>query len=81
MCEGTRVQLHCHAVCSDTIPVCFDKTTLPLLMQVYWRVTEEKQRECKYKGKHAEVCVVSFKTELAYAYFSFYGKDNGLKED
>ncbi|XP_069550929.1 semaphorin-4E [Brachyistius frenatus] len=22
---------------------------------VYWRVTEEKQRECKYKGKHAEV--------------------------
>lgn len=25
-------------------------------MQVYWRVTEEKQRECTYKGKHAEVC-------------------------
>uniref|UniRef100_A0A3P8SLS0 Si:ch211-129c21.1 n=1 Tax=Amphiprion percula TaxID=161767 RepID=A0A3P8SLS0_AMPPE len=22
---------------------------------VYWRVTEEKQRECTYKGKHAEV--------------------------
>ncbi|XP_060890842.1 semaphorin-4E isoform X1 [Labrus mixtus] len=22
---------------------------------VYWRVTEEKQRECKYKGKHLEV--------------------------
>uniref|UniRef100_A0A665TEC9 Semaphorin-4E-like n=1 Tax=Echeneis naucrates TaxID=173247 RepID=A0A665TEC9_ECHNA len=23
--------------------------------EVYWRVTEEKQRECTYKGKHAEV--------------------------
>ncbi|KAM8889027.1 semaphorin-4E [Synchiropus picturatus] len=23
--------------------------------EVYWRVTDEKQRECKYKGKHAEV--------------------------
>uniref|UniRef100_A0A4W5MS84 Si:ch211-129c21.1 n=1 Tax=Hucho hucho TaxID=62062 RepID=A0A4W5MS84_9TELE len=22
---------------------------------VYWRVTEEKQRECTYKGKHAEI--------------------------
>lgn len=27
-----------------------------LLMQVYWRVTEEKQNECMQKGKQAEVC-------------------------
>lgn len=32
-----------------------DDWTLPLLLQVYWRVPEEKQRECTYKGKQAEV--------------------------
>lgn len=35
-------------------------------MQEYWRVTEEKQRECTYKGKHAKVCVTSLKTEPAF---------------
>lgn len=47
-------------------------------MQVYWRVTEEKQKECEYKGKDAEVCAISFKTELN---FYFEGEDKALKDD
>lgn len=43
-------------------------------MQVYWRVTEEKQRECTYKGKHAEVCVTYYETELAMHLLLLVGK-------
>lgn len=49
-----------------------------LLVQVYWRVTEDKQRDCTYKGKNAEVCVKSFKTKddhwlkVVYSPLTFY---------
>lgn len=40
----------------DTCSARFDKRLFLLLMQVYWGVTKEKQKECTYKGKQAEVC-------------------------